>query len=322
MTMRALRTRSANARLASARRAATVLELMVVVFIIGIAMAMLLPSLKRSLQLARDAVCQQNLREVGHSLTLYRVENDGWLPSGKIQNAGSELPAGEEPVWFVQLYPMYLTDPTALSCPRDPYRYRMMRARSHLTDPAVSEYSSYGMNGLLSYGAHGRLADLDRAMPTRPLDTILVADLGPDDGPFDDTSIPRQEEAPSAPDPKGKGIGVSTGGSTKSRSYLSGGPARNHGRLSWDDGFDPLTLDKPEPWLTARHGKGVNILTLAGGVRKAGTKHVMESPVRRYYRDCAAGGCSLCNSSPQNQVYHYSFARDRLYWWTGPVRAD
>lgn len=302
----------------STRRAATVLELLVVIFIIGIAMAMLLPSLKRSVELARNTVCLQNLREVGHSLTLYRVENDGWLPSNRIVPDGSEE-LHDKSVWFVQLYPDYMSDPTTLACPRDPYRYRMVRARSHMSDPAVADYSSFGMNGLLAIGAGGQLADLDRRMPTRPLDTILVADIGPDDVPFSQVD---GHPGASQEEPKSKGISVSSTGSAQGASYLSSGPQRNGSLLAWDDAFDPLSMQRPRTWITARHGDGINILTLAGGVRKAHTKELMRSPVRRYYRDCAAGGCSLCTANIEDQLYHYSFARDRLYWWTGPVRAD
>jgi len=310
-------TRALLMRCICIRRAATVLEMLVVIFIIGIALAMLLPSFKRSLQLARNAVCKHNLREIGHSLTMYRVENDGWLPSRALGE--TEPPSSKEnPVWFAQLFPTYLPDPMTLTCPRDPYHFRMARARNHLHDPAVADYSSYGINGLLAYGAGGILSNLDRHMPSRPLDTILVADLGPDDLQF--SARPALPSDP--PDHFAGGKGVSVYAASSSNSHHSGGPSRNHGILAWDDGRDPLSTERPDPWLTTRHGDGVNILTLAGGVKAARTKELLESPVRRYYRDCAAGGCSLCTANLRDQVYHYSFAHDRLYWWTGPVRGE
>ena len=148
------------------QRATSVLEMLVVVLIVGIVMAMLLPSLKRSLDLAHAAVCMHNLREIGHSLTLYRVENDGWLPGSKpvVETARSTT---SEAVWFMKLYPNYLVDPVALTCPCDPYRYRMVKSSGRLDDPAVVDYASYGINSVIVYGGGGRLADVDRHMPTR-----------------------------------------------------------------------------------------------------------------------------------------------------------
>jgi hypothetical protein len=195
----------------------------------------------------------------------------------------------------------------------------MMQSRDQLNDPKIVDYPSYGLNSLVVYGRGGTLADVDRQMPTRPLDTIIVADLGPDNA----VSLPVAGARPSAPVPAKSSNGAKTM-SAASSSGSSGkvGPARNKGMLKWDDGYDPLAFDSTPSWLTARHGGGINVLTLAGGVRAARTAELMRRPVRRYYPECAAGGCSLCTARQMNQVPHYSFAQDRLYWWTGPVRAE
>ncbi|UCE61376.1 MAG: type II secretion system protein [Phycisphaerales bacterium] len=316
----------------SRRRASTVLELLIVVLIIGIALGMLLPSLKRSVELARSAVCMHNLREVGHCLTLYRVENDGWMPSDPQQETGlASSKNTSSSVWFVKLHPTYLADVSALTCPSDPYRYRLLRVRDALDSPAVADYASYGINSLLIHGAGGNLANLDRHMPTRPLDTILVADLGPDGGPIVSAETASQKSAPArsltgfSDQVEVDGVdhdGVGEDGKGQVATYKLRGPKRNGGLLSWDDGYDPLEPDVSEPWLTVRHGEGIQILTLAGGVRGARTRDVLRRPVHRYYHDCASGGCSLCTAPRMRGAYHYSFARDRLYWWTGPVRAE
>ncbi len=293
------------------QRATTLLELLVVVMIIGIVVAMLLPSLKRSMVLARGAVCMHNLREVGQGLRLYQLENDGWLPGSEAATGPTEEGSAKE-AWFVPLCQSFL-DPASLACPSDPFRYRMLQAQDRVKDPAVADYSSYGINSLVVYGRGGSLADVDRHMPTRPLDTIAVADLGPDQRV---SSAVQSGPVPTAPGKPTKSLSraVSPAGRV--------GPSRNRGMLSWDDGYDPLAFDTPPTWLTSRHAGGVNMLTLVGGVRAARTIDLRRRPVRRYYPDCAAGGCSLCTASQVNQVYHYSFAQDRLYWWTGPVRTD
>ena len=301
--------RALGAQSDGGRRATTLLEMLVVVLIIGIAVAMLLPSLKRSMVLARAAVCMHNLREVGQGLRLYQLENDGWLPGSRAA-AASEEADSTKGAWFVPLCQAFL-EPTALTCPCDPFRNRMLHARDRFDDPTVANYASYGINSVIVYGRGGALADVDRHMPTRPLDTILVADLGPDKGrsAVQDEPVSRSPAKPTA--------------SIESVvSLASSGPSRNRSLLSWDDGYDPLAFDSPPTWLTARHGNGINVLTLAGGVRPARTLNLMGRPVRRYYPDCAAGGCSLCTARQVDQVYHYSFAQDRLYWWTGPVRAE
>jgi hypothetical protein len=280
---------------------------------------MLLPSLKRSMVLARSAVCMHNLREVGQSLRLYQLENDGWLPGSEAARDPNDPDAPRSP-WFLPLCQSSL-EPTSLTCPCDPHRDRMLKARDKLDDPWIAEYPSYGISSIIMFGRDGALADVDRYMPTRPLDTILAADIGPDQFSSSVDSEPDPEREPPVTVLTGKPSMTAMSMSTESPSY-PGGPLRNRGVLSWDDGYDPLAFDSPPSWLTVRHGDGINMLTLAGGVREARTRNLLFRPVRRYYPDCAAGSCSLCTARQIDQVYHYSFAQDRLYWWTGPVRAD
>lgn len=293
------------------QRASSLIELLVVFSIIGTLITMLLPSLKRSMELASTTVCMHNLREVYHSLELYRVENNGWYPTDRV--APPAPPAGvryrssatrtadkgsgrmEANVWFTKLFPIYLNDPAALTCPEDPYRFRMVQIRDMLKDPSVSDYASYGINSFFMNAKGGQLANVDRYGPSRPLDTILVADLGPDRA-------------------------FSASGSKKLATY---GPQRNQSQLSWNDGYDPLIADRtPSPWLTTRHDKGINILTVGGAVRRARTVGMAKRPMQRWYKDCVAGGCSICAAEPHEQLFHYSFAQDRLYWWTGRFSTD
>lgn len=266
------------------RRGATLIELLVVIALIGLLMGILIPSLSKSVSLAANTMCKNNLREVGYALELYAMDNSGWLPVVKPTPGGLQSIRGAEP-WFGKLFPTYLSDPAILACPEDPHRVRMLRARDRVHDPSVSDYSSYGINGFLMAAGAGALAEIQRVQPSRPLDTMLLADSGPDEG-----------------------------GSTV-RLYGVVGPARNASVLTWDDGFDPFTRRAAaNPWVTTRHLHGINVLTLGRGVRDADTERVIRRPLQRYYDDCASGRCVLCTKL---RLLHYSFAKDRLFWWTG-----
>lgn len=282
-----------NGSVAGRRRGSTLIELLVVIAIIGLLISILLPSLRRSMSLASATVCQYNLKEVGHAILMYRVENDGWLPTAEESESGIASAVGggvvepptENEAWFVKLFPTYLQDPAILSCPDDPYGFRMNDARSRFHDPDVAEFASYGMNSFLLSFNKGMLADLDRYRPERPAETILLCDLGPDEVNYN-----------------------------RPRSVTITGPLRNSSLVMWGDGFDPFSGFAARPWVTSRHNHGINMITVAGSVRGVKTDAVLGAPIQRYYDRCAAGNCPLCK---ELGWFHYSFAHERLYWWTG-----
>lgn len=266
-----------------ARTGATLVELLVVMSLIGLLLGMLIPSINRSMAIAKSTVCKSNLREIGHAVMMYQVDYDGSLPT-QTQSIEGSLTIKEPTPWFAELFPTYLSDPQILVCPKDPFGYRMQGIGTPMSDPKAADLASYGMSGfVMSASAAGNETAVLR--PSRPHNTILIADLGPD-------------VMASGPQLRG-----------------TVGPSRNASLMQWDDGFDPFARRQSvTPWVTTRHGRGVNMLTLTGGVQEARTEKVMKSPVRRYYADCASGGCTFCN---RLRLPHYSFAKDRLYWWTG-----
>ncbi|MBI4718235.1 MAG: type II secretion system protein [Planctomycetes bacterium] len=265
------------------------IEMLVVVGIIAILVSMLVPSFKRSIEMASRTMCMHNLRSVGQALEMYQQDNDGWLPSDGASAtvlASSSAPPG----WLFKLIPTYLNDPVVFTCPEDPFRFRMLRSRGTVLSPEIADYPSYGLNSFIVTAAGGALADVQRQRPARPLNTILGADMGPD----------------------------SVLGSGQSPKDRRSGPRRNHSFLTIDDGFNPFAPDASFTWLTTRHGPGINMLTLEGGVRNVRTVEVLNTPIRSYYSECLSGGCTLCLSTQGNMfVQHYSFARDSLFWWTG-----
>lgn len=275
-------------RSGAARRASSLIELLVVIAIIGFLLSLLIPSLKRSTDMASATVCRHHLRELGRTLDMYRMENDGWLPVAA-PDMSQPLRRGDPESWFGKLYPTYLSDPMLLRCPKDPFGYRIATVSRRIRDPGVADFASYGLNNFIMTIGGGRLGQIDRNAPRRPLDTILAADLGPDKWVAD---MPGTTVA---------------------------GPSRNGSLLQWSDGFDPFAETGISPWVTTRHGDGIHMLTLAGGVRDVRTKDILRAPIQKRYSRCAAGGCTLCTDL---KLFHYSFAKDQLFWWTGPVPPD
>ncbi len=301
-----------RARSATRRCGATLIELLVVITLIALLVGSLLPSVGRSMRMASDAICKHHLREIGHVLILYEMDNDGWLPTMGDPLKGQRDVRTSEP-WFAKLFPTYLQDPAILTCPNDPFRFRMLETEGNFTVPddvdvdvdpdgalfvmqrklalaRAAESSSYGVNGFILTSGDGSLAHEGRRHPSRPLDTLLAADLGPDRGVV--------ESGPTG----------------------LVGPSRNASLLPWDDGFDPFDPSAlTTSWLTTRHGGKINALTLGGGVRSVKTADIVKQPLKAYYANCASGGCTFCKGLG---VEHYSFAKDHVYWWTGSVPSE
>jgi len=88
----------------AALRGVTLVELLVVIFIIALLCAMMMPAMNRAKSAARQAVCQSRLRQWGLAFAAYTSENSGFYPhtDGR-DRSGDEKPFTSEGMadyWF------------------------------------------------------------------------------------------------------------------------------------------------------------------------------------------------------------------------------
>lgn len=140
----------------------TLIELLVVIAIIAMLLAIILPSLKKAKQMAKDVICKSNLKQWGVVLRMYGEDSNGRVMS--VRNTGASDS-------WMEAFRNYYDNPDLRLCPEASRLAREARGDSVLYDntnspfiawrgsknlawsqrlrgdpDAVEDYGSYGIN--------------------------------------------------------------------------------------------------------------------------------------------------------------------------------
>ncbi len=259
------------------------------------ALAVLIPALKRQMGSASSTRCMENLREIQTGLHSYRFDN-GWWPERQVRTQAGLIK--DSNVWVdLILNDEYVSEASRFICPGDINAPRRDSAPQEFLHRQIADGPSYGLNQL-TWREYGVVPSDDVGLlrkPSKPNETILLADMGPD---IPGGELPKNE--------------------AEQRRIIE--RARDGGRLVPDDGFRFGAVHPPASWLTARHGRTINLIAQGGNAVAAGhdVGRMMDDVPADYYDDCATGTCTFCNVF---RAPHYDFSRSDLYWWTGPYYA-
>jgi len=290
MLSRNLRTQNTPHLSDHSGRGFTIIQLAICLAVLMFALAVLIPALKRQMGSASSMRCMENLRKIHAGLSSYHLANN-WWPERQVRTQAGLIK--DSNVWIdLILDDEYVSEASRFMCPGDINAPRRDSAPQEFLHRQVANGPSYGLNQL-TWREYGVAPSDDAGLlrkPSEPSETILLADLGPD--------------IPSGDLPKNE---------AEQRRIVE--RARDGGRLVPDDGFRFGAVRPPGSWLTARHGRTINLMAWDGhAVAAQNVAELMAGVPAVYYDDCATEGCTFCMVF---RAPHYDFSTSKMYWWTG-----
>ena len=139
-----------------ARKAMTLVELLVVVAIIGAFVALLLPAVQSARATARSAACKNQLRQIGLSVLRYCDDHDGAFPSNYHSKTSRS--------WLFTLAP-YLENVDAIRiCPEDPKADERLAAKG--TSYVTNDYLINDLSPAVALEVDGAVQNLRQVQST------------------------------------------------------------------------------------------------------------------------------------------------------------
>ncbi len=105
------------------KRAFTLVEILIVLFVIGVLAALLFPAFERARQNARRSSCQSNLKQIGLGLLQYQRDYDEKAPFDYADSDGSGAYNPNFDAGWMQILQPYIKSTQVFQCPSEPLPY-------------------------------------------------------------------------------------------------------------------------------------------------------------------------------------------------------